>query len=98
MNQVTRLAAATGLGALVATGVVALAAPARQSCSDSADFARINRQFEDLELAVANLQSQASKAASDEALANANNGRQLATISNQIAALSTLVAEIPARR
>jgi hypothetical protein len=98
MNHVVRLAAATGLGALIATGVIALAAPAPQTYSDSVEFARLNRRFDDLDQAIANLQSQVSKVGSDEALASANNGRQLATVSNQVSALTTLVTEIPARR
>jgi hypothetical protein len=98
MNQVVRLAAAAGVGALIATGVAALASPAPQRCSDSVESAALNRRFDDLDLAIANLQSQLGKAASDDALASANNGRQLATISNQVAVLSTTVTEISGRR
>jgi uncharacterized protein YgbK (DUF1537 family) len=82
---------------LVATGVVALAAPAPQTCSGSADLARINKRFDDLDQAIANLQAQLAKAASDDALANANNERQLAAISNQVAVVSTTVAAISGR-
>jgi phage I-like protein len=97
MKELVRLVAAIGLGTLVATGVVALAAPAPQTCSGSADLARINKRFDDLDQAIANLQAQLAKAASDDALANANNERQLAAISSQVAVVSTTVAAISGR-
>jgi hypothetical protein len=97
MKELVRLVAATTLGALVATGVIALAAPAPQSCSNSADLARINKRFDNLEQAIANLQSQSAKAASDDALAHANTQRQLAAVSTQVADLNTTVVALSGR-
>jgi len=97
MKELVRLVAATTLGALVATGVVALAAPTPPLCGSSADLTRINKRFDNLEQAIANLQSQSAKAASDDALANANTQRQLAVVSSQIADLSTTVVALSGR-
>jgi hypothetical protein len=97
MKELVRLVTATGLGALIATGVVALGAPAPQTCAGSADLTRIYKRFDDLEQAIANLQSQLAKSASDDALANANNERQLAAISSQVAVVGTTVAAISGR-
>jgi hypothetical protein len=97
MKELVSLVAATGLGTLVATGVVVLAAPTPQTCSGGADLARINKRFDDLDQAIADLQSQLAKAASDDALANANNERQLAAISSQVGVVSTTVAAISGR-
>jgi hypothetical protein len=97
MKELVSLVAATGLGTLVAAGMVVLAAPTPQPCSGGADLARINKRFDDLDRAIANLQSQLAKAASDDALANANNERQLAAISSQVAVVSTSVAAISGR-
>ena len=97
MKNLIRLVAATGLGALVATGVVVLAAPTPQACSGSADVTRSNKRFDDLEQAIANLQSQSAKAASDDALANANSQRQLAAIASQIADLNSTVLALSGR-
>jgi hypothetical protein len=97
MKSPVGLVAATVLGAFVATSVVAPAGPSPQACSGSADLTRINKRFDDLEQAIANLQSQSAKAASDDALANANSQRQLATISGQIADLNTTVVSLSGR-
>lgn len=97
MKELVRLVAATTLGALVATGAVALAAPTPPLCGSSADLTRINKRFHNLEQAIANLQSQSAKAASDDALANANTQRQLAAVSSQIAELSTTVVALSGR-
>jgi uncharacterized protein YlxW (UPF0749 family) len=91
MKEIIRLVAATTLGALLATSVISFAAPAAQTCSSGADLSRINKRFDDLEQAIANLQSQSAKAATDDATANANNQRQLAAISSQIADMNVTV-------
>jgi hypothetical protein len=91
MKVFVRLITAAGIGAMIATAVVVLAAPTQQICSGSSELTRINKRFDDLEKAIASLQSQSAKAASDDALAQANNQRQLAAISSQVADLNTTV-------
>jgi hypothetical protein len=93
MNEVVRLVTAAALGALVATSVAGLAAPAPRACSGSADMTRIDKRFDYLEQAIVGLQSQSAKAASDDALADSNIQRQLDGVSSQVAGLnSSLVA------
>ena len=97
MKPFVRLVTAAGVGAMIATAVVVLATPTQQTCSGSSELTRINKRFDDLEKAIANLQSQSAKAASDDALANANNQRQLAAIGSQIAELNTTVVGLSGR-
>ena len=97
MKAFVPLITAAGLGAAVAAAAVVLATPTQQPCTGSADLTRINKRFDDLEKAIANLQSQSAKVASDDAAANANNQRQLAAISSQVADLNTTVVGLSGR-
>jgi hypothetical protein len=97
MKNATRLLAATVLGSLVTVGVQAVSQQATKSCTGSADLSRFNKQFDDLEQAMASLQTQSQKAASDSALANTNSQRQLADISAQIANVNAAVVSVSGR-
>jgi hypothetical protein len=97
MKPFVRLITAAGVGVMIATAVVVLAAPTQPACSGSSELTRINKRFDDLEKAIANLQSQSAKAASDDALANANSQKQLAAISSQVAELNTTVVGLSGR-
>ena len=97
MKAFVPLITAAGLGAAVAAAAVVLATPTQQTCTGNTDLTRINKRFDDLEKAIASLQSQSAKAASDDAAANANNQRQLAAISSQVADLNTTVVGLSGR-
>jgi ubiquinone biosynthesis protein UbiJ len=90
MKELVRLGAAAAVGALIMTAVAALAAPTQQTCSGGAELTRINQRFDDLEQAIANLQTQST-------LANTNNQHQLADVSNQISTLNASVAALAER-
>jgi hypothetical protein len=94
MRDAKRLLAAVAVGALVAIGVEAIGQSTKQACTGSSDLSWIHKRFDDLEQAITTLQTQSAKAASDDALANSNNQRQLANISSQVADLNTKVVEL----
>ena len=97
MRTVTRLVAATAIGILATLGVEAVSQSETKSCAGGEDMSRLNKRFDDLEQAIVALQAQSAKAASDSALANVNNQRQLANISSQVADLNTQVVGILGR-
>jgi uncharacterized protein YgbK (DUF1537 family) len=95
MKELARLAAAAGLGALIASGFSAVAAPT-QSCGAS-DLTRINKRFDDLEQAIAALQTQSANAATADAAANTSNQQWLSRISSQVADLNSTVVGLSGR-
>jgi hypothetical protein len=97
MRNAIGLVAATTLGVIVTLGVEAAAQSTKQGCASSPDMSRVYRRFDDLEQAITALQTQSAKAASDDALANTGNKRQLADISSQIADLNTQVVNVTGR-
>ena len=97
MRNATGLLAATALGVIVTLGVEAVAQSTKQGCANAPDLTRLYKRFDDLEQAIAALQSQSAKVASDDALANTNNQRQLANISSQVADLNTQVVALTGR-
>jgi TolA-binding protein len=90
VKEPARLVAAMTLGALMATGVMTLAAPAAQTCGAAVDLAHFNQRFDALEQAIANLQTQST-------LANTNNQRQLGDLGSQISTLNSSVAALSER-
>jgi outer membrane murein-binding lipoprotein Lpp len=97
MRYATALLAATALGIAITVVAEAVAQSNTPECASSTDVGRLNKRFDDLEQAIAALQSQAGKAASDEAQANLNSQRQLANISSQVAAVNTQVVALSGR-
>ena len=97
MRTVTQLVAATVLGIFATLGVQAVSESQSKNCSAGEELSRFNKRFDDLEQAIAALQAQAAKAASDSALANINNQRQLASVSSQVADVNTQVVAILGR-
>ena len=93
MRHATRLLAAATLGVLVTIGVEAIAQSTKEGCS-SPDLSRLYKRLDDLEQAITALQTQSAKAASNNALANTNNQRQLGNISSQVADLNTKVVAL----
>jgi len=93
VRHATRLLAAATLGVLVTIGVEAIAQSTKEGCS-SPDLSRLYKRLDDLEQAITALQTQSAKAASDNALANTNNQRQLGNISSQVADLNTKVVAL----
>jgi hypothetical protein len=81
------------LGILITFAVDAVAQSTKQGCS-SPDLSRLYKRLDDLEQAIAALQTQSAKAASDNALANTNSQRQLGNISSQVADLNTRVVAL----
>jgi uncharacterized protein YgbK (DUF1537 family) len=96
MNEIVRLAAAAGLGAAIATGFSAIAAPSQQNCAAS-DLTRINKRFDDLEQALVALQTQSANAATSDAAANTSNQQLLNRISSQVADLNSTVVGLSGR-
>jgi uncharacterized protein YgbK (DUF1537 family) len=96
MKELVRLAAAAGLGALIATGFSAVAASTQQSCGAS-DLTRLNKRFDDLEQALVALQTQTANAATSETAANASNQQLLSRISSQVADLNSTVVGLSGR-
>jgi hypothetical protein len=94
VRNATGLLAAVTLGVIVAIGVDAVAQSTKQGCNSSPDLSRLYKRLDDLEQAITALQTQSSKAASDNALANTNNQRQLGNISSQVADLNTKVVAL----
>jgi hypothetical protein len=94
MGKATGFIAAAALGAIVTIGVGAAASSSKPECSSGSDLSPLYKRFDQLEQAVAALQTQSAKAASDEALANTDNQRQLANISSQVAALNAQVVAL----
>jgi hypothetical protein len=88
------LLAATALGVTLALGVGAVAQSTKPGCANAPDLSRLYKRFDDLEQAIAALQAQSTTAASDNALANTNNQRQLANLSSQVAGLNTQVVAL----
>ena len=97
MRSTTVLLAAAALGVIATMGFEAVAQSAKLGCTGNTDLSRIIKRFDDLEQAITALQTQSAKAASDDALANANNQRQLANISSQVAELNTQVVALTGR-
>jgi hypothetical protein len=64
--------AGRALGVIATMGFEAGAQSAKQACTGESDLSRIRKRFDDLEQAITALQKQSAKAASDDALANAN--------------------------
>jgi hypothetical protein len=94
MRNVMGLLAATALGVTLTLGVGAVAQSTKPGCANAPDLSRLYKRFDDLEQAIAALQAQSTTAASDNALANTNNQRQLANLSSQVAGLNTQVVAL----
>jgi hypothetical protein len=94
MRNATSLIAATALGVVLTLGVEAAAQSTRQGCSGGPDMSRFYKRFDDLEQAITAAETQSAKAASDDAIANSNNQRQLANISSQIADLNIQIVTL----
>ena len=95
MKETGRLVIAAALGAAAALGLAAAAAPdAAGSCARSADIAKINKRFDEVQASLATLQTQSTQAASDQALASANTQRQIQAVGNQVSALNNVVLAV----
>jgi hypothetical protein len=95
VKETGRLIIAAALGAAAALGVAAAAAPdSMGGCARSADVNKLNKRFDEVQAALAALQTQSTQAASDAALASANTQRQVQSVGNQVSALNNVVLAV----
>lgn len=94
MRNARALVGAAILGTVATLGVEAAAQSTKPACSSSSDMSRLYKRLDDLERAITTLQTQSAKVASDNALANSNNQRQLANISSQVGDLNTQIVAL----
>jgi outer membrane murein-binding lipoprotein Lpp len=96
MKHTTGLLVAIAFGVVATISLQSLGQAVTHGCGDG-DLVKLNKRFDDLEQILTAMQTQAAKAASDGALANANSQRQLANIGSQVADLNMKVVALTGR-